>query len=531
MERKEIIVIGAGIGGLTVAAELARNGRQVMVLEAHAYPGGCAGTFFYQGYRFDAGATLAAGFAPDMPLAHLGHRFGIDWELRTEAAAMQVHLAPGHTITRWSDPLQWRQERQQHFGPDCEPFWQWQERTAAWLWDFARLDPLWHAQNGCDLLRVSQQMGRWLGKICQCHGLGSWSALLQDAFRSVWHRLPDRAYNLRRFVDAQLLISAQTTSAQANALYAAAALDLARTGIGHVPGGMGGIAQKLVWAVKHLGGSLHYRHEVIRVQKQVAGGWYVETKRGASFHADQVVFNMPLLNALRLLGDDAPARLWRHAHIPPDGWGAFMLYLGVDESIVPCAPTLHHQLVAGDPLEAGNVLFLSFSPGWDSDRAPAGRRALTLSTHTPLEGWWQLFTQDREAYEQRKQAMTDHILTLAETFLPGLKEAADLILPATPVTFERFTRRAYGWVGGFPQTHLFRNHGPRLGPGLWLVGDSIFPGQSVPAVALGALRVAGQILRTPAPAHSYYFYLPQQIPSDRLPIGYNAGACRRRETV
>ncbi len=78
--------------------------------------------------------------------------------------------------------------------------------------------------------------------------------------------------------------------------------------------------------------------------------------------------------------------------------------------------------------------------------------------------------------------------------LPGIREAAGLVLPGTPVTFQRFTRRAWGWVGGFPQTSLFRAWGPRLAPYLWLVGDSIFPGQSIAAVALGGLRVARMIL-------------------------------------
>src|SRR4051794_12907025 len=59
---QRIIVIGAGIGGLTAAALLAHDGFDVTVLEAHVYPGGCAGTFFHKGYRFDAGATLAGGF-------------------------------------------------------------------------------------------------------------------------------------------------------------------------------------------------------------------------------------------------------------------------------------------------------------------------------------------------------------------------------------------------------------------------------------------------------------------------------------
>jgi hypothetical protein len=85
-----------------------------------------------------------------------------------------------------------------------------------------------------------------------------------------------------------------------------------------------------------------------------------------------------------------------------------------------------------------------------------------------------------------------------------LRDAANLVLPGTPVTFQRFTRRLWGWVGGFPQTSLFRAWGPRLGRNLWLVGDSIFPGQSVPAVALGGMRVARSLLAglSPQPAAS-----------------------------
>ncbi|MFN2224314.1 MAG: amine oxidase, partial [Candidatus Promineifilaceae bacterium] len=69
-------------------------------------------------------------------------------------------------------------------------------------------------------------------------------------------------------------------------------------------------------------------------------------------------------------------------------------------------------------------------------------------------------------------------------------------LPGTPVTFDYYTRRPLGMVGGFPQTSLFRTRGPGTGiRNLWLVGDSIFPGQSTAGVTLGAMRVAAEVLR------------------------------------
>ncbi len=87
------------------------------------------------------------------------------------------------------------------------------------------------------------------------------------------------------------------------------------------------------------------------------------------------------------------------------------------------------------------------------------------------------------------------MLTAAEIALLGLATAVRLALPGTPVSFQRFTHRSRGWVGGFPQTSLFRARGPRFGPNLWLVGDSIFPGQSVLATALGGERVAREMMR------------------------------------
>jgi phytoene dehydrogenase-like protein len=319
--------------------------------------------------------------------------------------------------------------------------------------------------------------------------------LILDASRSLTRHLQRSSTRLRTFVDAQLLISAQTTSAHVNALYAAAALDLPRRGVVELQGGMGTIAETLAHAVISNGGKVLYRHLVSRVDQDSNGGYRVETKRKGSFEADLLIFNLPPWNITSLMGESIPSKLHALPSTPNDGWGAYMLYVGLDRRAVDPEFPLHHQIVAGGAFGEGNTIFLSLSPSWDQNRAPEGYRALTISTHTNFRPWWQLLNQDQETYQSRQQFYTDKLLTVAESVIPQIRDAAQLILPGTPITFNRFTHREWGWVGGFPQTHLFRAWGPRLSKDLWMVGDSIFPGQSTPAVALGGLRVAKTILK------------------------------------
>ena len=88
---------------MAAAAVLTRAGFNVTVLEAHVYPGGSAGTFYHQGYRFDAGATLAGGFYPGGPMDMLASAAGIDgWPLMPEPRGVpprSVHL-PGSIAER-----------------------------------------------------------------------------------------------------------------------------------------------------------------------------------------------------------------------------------------------------------------------------------------------------------------------------------------------------------------------------------------------------------------------------------------------
>ena len=57
-ERGRVVIIGAGIAGITTAVYLAKNGYSVSVYEKNSSPGGRCGQLIREGHRFDLGATM-----------------------------------------------------------------------------------------------------------------------------------------------------------------------------------------------------------------------------------------------------------------------------------------------------------------------------------------------------------------------------------------------------------------------------------------------------------------------------------------
>jgi len=495
----KVIVIGAGVGGLTTAALLAKRGYDVTVLEAHVEPGGCAATFFHRGYRFDVGATLVGGFHPGGSHHIVGERLGITWPIRPVEPAMQVHLRD-QTITRWGDADRWRAERIRAFGSQAERFWSMQERVADAVWDFSARVPAWPIASRHDALHLMSTVRPDLIPI---------APLALTNMRTWANTLGVNGRDVLTFLDGQLLIAAQGVAREINGLYGAAALDLYRRGVAHVEGGVGNLAETLASAVQANGGQVLYRHEVTRicrgesrtrplvrreVGKREACPYMIETKRD-TFEADVVVANLTPWALMKLLGDEAPSSLRRRVKNLRPISSAFMVYLGVDETAIE-EEIDHHQVIVDPmkPLGEGNSVFVSISPQGDR-RAPEGQRAITISTHTRAAEWYAL-ADDEAAFEDRKQLYLERLIDAATLAVPKLKSHIKLAMPGTPLTFERYTQRVNGMVGGFPQKSLWAGWAPKIDRGVWLVGDSVFPGQSTAGVTLGALRVAREIERS-----------------------------------
>jgi phytoene dehydrogenase-like protein len=75
-----VVIIGAGMGGLTAALRLARAGFRVRVLEARSEPGGLASGCVFEGFAFDAGPYI------------LLDRPGLEWALKSVGIVLAEHL-------------------------------------------------------------------------------------------------------------------------------------------------------------------------------------------------------------------------------------------------------------------------------------------------------------------------------------------------------------------------------------------------------------------------------------------------------
>lgn len=485
MRHVDALVIGTGAGGLGAAITLAEAGASVLVCEALTYPGGCASTFSRKGYRFDAGATLSAGLAPGQTLHRLIERHDLPVQTRPLDPVLTVR-APGLDLPISADRGAFLDRLCALEGVPVNPtrrFFALQEQVA---------DALWHVIDNPRLLPPFDLRALWAHAV-RLPRLAPLATLAGRPLLSVLDRFGlAGCVPVRTVVDALCQITVQCTAEEAEAPFALASLDYPWRGTAHVRGGIGNLSRGLVTGIRALGGEVRFASRVKALHRE-PDGWRADI-RGESVHASSVFANV-LPGALADLGVDGGRPLARRQARVEQGWGACVLYLGVRAEALAEDGAHHVEIVQqpGAPLAHGNHLLVSIGDASDTERAPAGVRTVTVSTHIDPARF------DEEDPATVVAAVQERMREGLRTHLPELAAGIVTEMPGSPRTFARFTRRRGGFVGGIPRRvglGQYLDVFPRpVAPDLWLVGDSVLLGQSVLASLTGGHRTAVAALR------------------------------------
>jgi C-3',4' desaturase CrtD len=488
----DLIVVGAGMGGLATASLAARSGLRVALLEAHSKLGGCAGYFSRGAFTFDAGATALMGLGRGEPIGDLLQSLGVEFEA-TRTPAYRVHL-PDRTLDIGPDSRAFEAACDDRF-PDHQSarrrFWRLQEAVGSTLFEVASKVPRLPIRTLGDVAHDLKILGP--GGL---FAASTWALTVLDVLKFFGL---DRDVPFRSLVAMLLQDTAQAGPETVPFANAAACLQAYRMGMSRPKGGMKALAEGIGQAFADHGGDLRTSTLVDSVEPIESGGFVVKTRRRHRLVARQVAFNLPLDLAARLLARPITGRLRSKERKSRAAWSAFTAYLAIDRrAVADDSPLFHQVLQAYDrPIHDGNNVLISLSTPDDEGYGPADVRVATMSTHTRPDDWTNL---DADAYEARKADYSGRFLKALGQALPDAP--ANLIHAefASPRSFARYTRRTLGAVGGAPVSRsnstFLAVDADVLGRGLWVVGDSVFPGQGTMATVLSAIRVVERITGT-----------------------------------
>ena len=485
VQNVDVAVIGGGFGGLGSALSLAERGLKVHLFESLKYLGGCAGTFNRKKRNYEAGATLSSG---------LGHGQLFESWIRKYSLPIQVHLLD--PVIHFSTPsfqLDIPTDRDHFIEMICalpnapkkriKLFFNHQKQVADCLWDLFDHPELLPPFSLHSLFTHLTRLPSYFPFIRDIN------CTLLDILKR--YQL-DQYQPLITYLNALCQITVQCSIDQVEAPFALSTMDYYFRGTAHIEGGLGQLATGLGDALIQEGGSVSLADRVKSLLPHNQGGWIIQSRQ-KTIHARYVIANL-LPSALQnLLGKEhaMPKRIQKIQSDVEQGWGAVMLY-GVIPPNTQYSYSHHRQMVADEKcaFQEGNHVFCSIKKHSEE------YSTLTLSTHVPMKTLLSLAKEDQGHYIQGIQ---DQMKTTLNQFYPDLVHSISEWMPGSPRTFERFTGRPKGFVGGAPKTKGYR-HYLALKPyeyasNLYLVGDSVFPGQSTLATATGGVRLAEWITR------------------------------------
>ena len=492
----KISVIGAGIGGMSAAARLARQGHDVTIYENSDRSGGKCRTEWFGDYGFDTGPSLLTLPAVYRDLfLKTGKRLEHILELTPVDPAFSYHFNDGKSVTfpNLSNPKTYL-EIEKSFGSAASDGWKKIINRAEKMWEASResfveseLKSIWPLLKRKNLISQINQIAPLtsLRELSKKYNLDPHLRMIVDRYATYTGSDP-------RSAPAVLLTIAFVEST---------------FGAWHIKGGIGQLSEAIEQRCRDLGVRFEFNTLVSKILTngnlvtgvEIAGGQQIASDIVVANSDAEYVYNKLLADTVSSANSER-----RKLRIATKSLAGFSLLLGLDNSKDKSVQLNHHNVyfpqdydsefdqIFNQKVPVADPTIYVCAPKDDSMVKSIGKEAwfvlVNAPRHEPETGWdWNHGGED--------YAKT--IIKKMDALGLNVSNRLDFMKYRTPADLERYAMAPggsiYGTSSNSASSAFLRARNRSKVKGLFCVGGSAHPGGGLPLVGISAELVANAI--------------------------------------
>lgn len=491
----DAIIIGAGLGGLSVSTMLARNGMRVLLLERHNIPGGYATSFVRGRFEFEIALHELSGIGPNNKgdtyrfLDYLGVAEKVEF-IRVEN--MYRSVFPDFEITVPPGFEAYEAKLIETFPKEADGIHKFLKR----LWDFAaeftKVAQLKQQPSPLQLMLRYPKVFRYM----------------PVTFSQVLDRDVKDPY--ARAVISQYWGYFGMPPSEITFLYFALGLhSYVKHGPSHIKGRSQALSNAFVQRLEELGGEVRFNCGVKTITTDNGRVNGVITDQEEAFKADWVISNAdPVTTCADMIGkENVPSSFFRKLQSSKVAASTVNVYMGVNKSVEDLGLSEHENFYNPDPdiqrhyemtkhiTEPPMALLTPYNTIYP-DISPPGTSMIVLTCLAYGDPWIKLAPDE---YVDTKNRVADAMIEVGEKMAPGLRVNTEVVEVATPLTNMRYAGALGGSIYGFDQpphdspAWRMAHKGPL--DGLYFVGAWTRPGGGFGPAMLSGQMAGAQILK------------------------------------
>ncbi|HEY32820.1 MAG TPA: NAD(P)/FAD-dependent oxidoreductase [Dehalococcoidia bacterium] len=482
---KSIIIIGAGIAGLSAGCYAQMNGYNTHIFEMDTKPGGVCTAWKRKGYTIDGCIHWLVGSGPASNFYHIWEELGIikNHTFIDHDEYLRIIGKEGKYFALYSDPDRLEKHMKELAPEDSGVIEDFIKGIRKGIGFDMPSDKAPELYNPFDVVKMLFQMLPYMGY------MRKWSKLSAGEFASRFKNSFMR--------EALLAIAEDVPDLPMLALVMPMAWVYQKTA-GYPLGGSLEFSRTIEKRYLDLGGEVSYKSPVAKVMVENDRAVGIRLADGTEHHGDIIISaadgHTTIFDMLegKYINDKIQGYYDNLALFPPLVFVAFGVNRTFDElphSVSGFNLPLDEPItIAGKELSRLTLHVYNF----DSSLAPEGKTVIRVMISTVFDYWDELY-KDPERYKAEKERIADQVIAQLSKHFPGLAEQVEMRDVATPVTWVRYTgnwRGSYeGWMMG---AESFRMRMSKTLPGLenfYMVGQWVEPGGGLPPAAMSGRNV------------------------------------------